>query len=47
MLLEHGADPDLQDNDGYTALMMGTLEGHIDIVKMLLAPRESPKMIRS
>lgn len=37
ILLECGADPSLQDNDGSTALMCGSEIGHLEIVKCLLA----------
>ena len=37
LLLESGADINLQDEDGSTAVMCATEHGHIDIVKSLLA----------
>lgn len=36
LLLEAGADINLQDEDGSTALMCATEHGHVDIVKSLL-----------
>lgn len=35
-LLTHDADPNLEDNDGWTALLCGSKEGHVDIVLQLL-----------
>ena len=37
MLLEAGADVNVQDDDGSTALMCASEHGHTDIVKLLLA----------
>ena len=37
MLLECGANVNMQDEDGSTALMCASEHGHTDIVKMLLA----------
>lgn len=37
LLLEAGADPNIQDTDGSTALMCAAEHGHIDIVKHILA----------
>ena len=36
LLLEHGADINLPDNYGHTALMMASLEGNTEIVRLLL-----------
>jgi len=36
MLIEHGVDVNLKDNDGMTALMWAAREGHIDTVAMLI-----------
>jgi hypothetical protein len=36
MLLEAGADVNVQDDDGSTALMCASEHGHVDIVKLLL-----------
>jgi KN motif and ankyrin repeat domain-containing protein len=36
MLLEAGADINLQDDDGSTALMCASEHGHIEIVNLLL-----------
>ncbi len=36
-LLEKGADVNLKDNSGETALMKASREGHLDAVKVLLA----------
>lgn len=35
-LLAHGADPNLEDNDSWTALLCASKEGHVDIVLQLL-----------
>jgi KN motif and ankyrin repeat domain-containing protein len=37
MLIDAGADVNVQDEDGSTALMCASEHGHIDIVKLLLA----------
>lgn len=37
MLIEAGADINIQDEDGSTSLMCAAEHGHIDIVKYLLA----------
>lgn len=37
MLLEAGAEVNIQDDDGSTALMCACEHGHTEIVKMLLA----------
>lgn len=37
MLLEAGADVNIQDEDGSTALMCACEHGHTDIVKILLS----------
>ena len=37
MLIDAGADVNVQDDDGSTALMCASEHGHIDIVKLLLA----------
>ncbi|KAL1129977.1 hypothetical protein AAG570_012921 [Ranatra chinensis] len=37
LLLESGADINIQDEDGSTALMCAAEHGHVDIVKLLLA----------
>lgn len=37
MLIEAGADINIQDEDGSTALMCASVHGHIDIVKYLLS----------
>jgi len=37
MLINAGADVNIQDEDGSTALMCASEHGHIDIVKLLLA----------
>lgn len=37
MLLEAGADINIQDDDGSTALMCAAEHGHIDIVKLFLS----------
>ena len=36
LLLEAGADKDLQDHDGYTALMLAAGIGHVKIAQLLL-----------
>ena len=40
LLLEEGADVNLQDDDGSTALMCACEHGHTDIVKIMLANSE-------
>lgn len=40
LLLDSGADINIQDDDGSTALMCAAEHGHIDIVKFLLAQPE-------
>lgn len=35
-LLAAGKDPDVQDESGYTALMLATREGHLDCVQAML-----------
>lgn len=35
-LLAHGADPNAEDNDNWTALLCAAKEGHYDIVLQLL-----------
>lgn len=37
LLLEAGADVNIQDEDGSTALMCAAEHGHLDIIKLLLA----------
>ena len=37
LLLSHGADVNLQSNNGITALMMSSYKGHREIVELLLA----------
>ena len=36
LLLDHGADPNIQNEYGYTALIYTSLHGYLDIVKLLL-----------
>ena len=36
MLLEAGADKNLADNDGSTALMMAAVQGHATVLRLLL-----------
>lgn len=36
-LLAHGADVNVQDDEGSTALMCASEHGHVEIVKLLLA----------
>lgn len=35
-LLTHGADPNLEDNDSWSALLCAAKEGYVDIVLQLL-----------
>lgn len=37
LLIEVGADLNVQDNDGSTALMCATEHGHADVVRLLLS----------
>jgi ankyrin repeat protein len=46
MLLEAGADINIQDDDGSTALMCAAEHGRIDIVKLLLAHPECDSSIQ-
>ena len=36
LLLEHGADPDIYDNEQCTPLLIASKHGHMDIIKLLL-----------
>ena len=36
VLLDHGAEPDLQDEDGHTALYYASENGHERVVEILL-----------
>ena len=42
LLLEHGAEVDIQDNDGGTALILASGNGNINIVKLLLVTGADP-----
>uniref|UniRef100_T1H4E6 Uncharacterized protein n=1 Tax=Megaselia scalaris TaxID=36166 RepID=T1H4E6_MEGSC len=46
MLLEAGADINIQDEDGSTALMCAAEHGRIDIVKHLLSQPECDSLIQ-
>jgi ankyrin repeat protein len=46
LLLDHGADVDLRNNDGWTALMNACGRGYNDIVKLLLAKGADPNIQR-
>lgn len=46
MLLEAGADINIQDDDGSTALMCAAEHGRIDIVKLLLAQPDCDSTIQ-
>jgi ankyrin repeat protein len=41
-LLSRGADPDLKDRDGWTALMEAASKSHVDAVRMLLGSGADP-----
>ena len=41
-LLQSGEDPNTQDNDGVTALMMASVKGYLEIVKLLLENNTDP-----
>jgi ankyrin repeat protein len=41
-LLDKGADPDLQRNNGITALMVASINGQTDIVSVLLNKGANP-----
>jgi KN motif and ankyrin repeat domain-containing protein len=40
MLLAAGADVNIQDEDGSTALMCAAEHGHVDMVKLLLSQQD-------
>jgi serine/threonine-protein phosphatase 6 regulatory ankyrin repeat subunit B len=44
ILLEKGANPDLQGKNGYTALMVASMNGHTDIVTELLNKSANPDL---
>lgn len=46
MLLESGADINIQDADGSTALMCAAEHGRIDIIKLLLAQTDCDSTIQ-
>lgn len=46
MLLDAGADINIQDEDGSTALMCAAEHGRIDIVKLLLAQSDCDSTIQ-
>lgn len=37
LLIDHGANPNFQGNEGLCPLMVATVQGHLDIVKLLLS----------
>ena len=43
-MLEHGADPNVQDNYGYTALIEACRWGHTDIARLLLEHGADPNV---
>jgi ankyrin repeat protein len=44
LLLEHGADPDAQQQGGYTALHEAALRGDLDMTRLLLAHGADPSI---
>lgn len=46
MLLDVGADINLQDDDGSTALMVAAEHGHVDIARLLLAHPECDAFLK-
>lgn len=46
LLLQSGADMNIQDEDGSTALMCAAEHHHVDIVKLLLAQPDCDLSIR-
>lgn len=46
MLLEAGADINIQDEDGSTALMCAAEHGRVDIVKHLLSQQDCDSLIQ-
>ena len=47
LLVEHSANPNLQDVDGVTALHWASLAGHVDVVRALLAAGAEPNAMES
>ena len=41
-MLEHGASPDIYDNEHCTPLLIASKHGHMDIIKLLLQYRCNP-----
>ena len=44
LLLKEKADPNIQDNDGRTALMAASLNGHQQVVELLLKEKADPNI---
>jgi ankyrin repeat protein len=43
-LLDHGTDPNSRDSGGWTALMIASHRGHIDVVRLLLDHGADPNL---
>ena len=44
LLLKEKADPNIQNNDGWTALMVASQNGHHQVVELLLKEKADPNI---